>query len=197
MFERVLDEVGPTLARLDFFNYGEAFLHKKAVEMCELVKSRYPHVYLYTSTNGGAFTEDRVRQLVRSGIDEMTFSLDGASQDVYVRYRQRGSFDKSTHDAAPRRERASKHVPASTGYTFNERQRSREGAGARLEPRVGVDRCSEINRITSKPTGGCAAGGARGDPQRIGDAQQPRQRGPRALRARIEVRGAPDDAKLP
>ena len=40
VFERVLDELGPTLARLDFFNYGEAFLHKKAVEMCELVKSR-------------------------------------------------------------------------------------------------------------------------------------------------------------
>ena len=96
LFERVLDELGPTLTRLDFFNYGEAFLHKKAVEMCELVKARHPHIYLYTSTNGGAFTEDRVRQLVRSGIDEMTFSLDGASQDVYVRYRQRGSFEKST-----------------------------------------------------------------------------------------------------
>ena len=94
LFERVLDELGPTLARIDFFNYGEAFLHKKAVEMCELVKSRYPHIYLYTSTNGGAFTEDRVRQLVRSGIDEMTFSLDGASQDAYVRYRQRGNFDE-------------------------------------------------------------------------------------------------------
>ena len=39
LFERVLDELGPTLARIDFFNYGEAFLHKKAVEMCELVKT--------------------------------------------------------------------------------------------------------------------------------------------------------------
>ena len=40
------------LGRIDFFNYGEAFLHKRAVEMCEYIKTRFPHIYLYTSTNG-------------------------------------------------------------------------------------------------------------------------------------------------
>src|SRR5688500_15143283 len=49
LFKKVVDEVGPTLGRIDFFNYGEAFLHKRAVEMCEYIKSRYPHIYLYTS----------------------------------------------------------------------------------------------------------------------------------------------------
>jgi len=93
LFKRVLAEVGPTLERIDFFNYGEAFLHKRAVEMCELVKREYPHIYLYTSTNGGALNEESARRLVRSGIDEVTFSVDGASQDVYATYRQRGRFD--------------------------------------------------------------------------------------------------------
>ena len=93
LFMRVLSEVGPTLERIDFFNYGEAFLHKRAVEMCEIVKREYPHVYLYTSTNGGALNEESARRLVRSGIDEVTFSVDGASQDVYATYRQRGRFD--------------------------------------------------------------------------------------------------------
>ena len=58
VFRKVIDEAGPTLARVDFFNYGEAFLHKRAVEMCEYIKTHYPHIYLYTSTNGLAFTED-------------------------------------------------------------------------------------------------------------------------------------------
>ena len=58
LFRRVVDEAGPSLVRIDFFNYGETFLHKRAVEMCEYIKSQYPHVYLYTSTNGLAFTED-------------------------------------------------------------------------------------------------------------------------------------------
>jgi hypothetical protein len=63
--------------------------------MCEYIKTKFPHIYLYTSTNGLAFTEEKVRQLARSGIDEVTFSLDGASQEAYVQYRQRGNFDKA------------------------------------------------------------------------------------------------------
>ena len=84
LFTKVIDEAGPSLGRIDFFNYGEAFLHKRAVEMCEYIKTKFPHIYLYTSTNGLAFTEEKVRQLARSGIDEVTFSLDGASQETYV-----------------------------------------------------------------------------------------------------------------
>jgi hypothetical protein len=94
LFRRVLAEAGPTLGRIDFFNYGEAFLHKRAVEMCELIKAEFPHVYLYTSTNGLALTEEAARRLVRSGIDEVTFSVDGASHESYVQYRQKGDFAK-------------------------------------------------------------------------------------------------------
>ena len=79
LFRRVVDEAGPSLGRIDFFNYGEAFLHKRAVEMCEYIKTRHPHIYLYTSTNGTALTEEQARRLVHSGIDEVTFSIDGAT----------------------------------------------------------------------------------------------------------------------
>jgi len=95
VFRRVVDEAAPALVRIDFFNYGEAFLHKRAVEMCEYIKGRFPHVYLYTSTNGLAFSEDQVRRLVRSGIDEVTFSIDGATPESYVKYRRRGDFHKA------------------------------------------------------------------------------------------------------
>ena len=93
VFTRVVDEAGPTLVRIDFFNYGEAFLHKRAVEMCAYIKTKFPHIYLYTSTNGLALNDEKARRLVQSGIDEVTFSIDGASQDTYARYRQRGRFD--------------------------------------------------------------------------------------------------------
>ena len=93
LFKRVMDEAGPSLVRVDFFNYGEAFLHKRAVEMCEYIKANFPHIYLYTSTNGLALTEAQARRLVHSGIDEVTFSIDGARAESYVKYRQRGKFD--------------------------------------------------------------------------------------------------------
>jgi hypothetical protein len=95
LFTRVVDEAAPSLVRIDFFNYGEAFLHKRALDMVDYIKSRYPHVYLYTSTNGLALSEDGARRLARSGIDEVTFSIDGAQQDTYVQYRQRGDFAKA------------------------------------------------------------------------------------------------------
>ncbi len=93
LLTRVIDEAGPSLVRVDFFNYGEAFLHKRAVEMCEYIKEKFPHIYLYTSTNGLALTEPQARRLVHSGIDEVTFSIDGATPESYVKYRQRGRFD--------------------------------------------------------------------------------------------------------
>ena len=95
VFRRVIDEAGASLGRVDFFNYGETFLHKRAIEMCEYIKTRFPHIYLYTSTNGLAFREDGVRRLVRSGLDELTFSIDGATAESYVKYRQRGDFEKA------------------------------------------------------------------------------------------------------
>ena len=98
LFRRVIDEAGPALVRIDFFNYGEAFLHKRAIEMCEYIKSRFPHIFLYTSTNGLAFTEEQVRRLVRSGIDEVTFSIDGATPGSYAKYRKRGDFDKAVRN---------------------------------------------------------------------------------------------------
>lgn len=95
LFRRVVDEAAPSLGRIDFFNYGEAFLHKRAVEMCEYIKTHHPHIYLYTSTNGIMLNDASARRLVQSGIDEVTFSIDGASQAVYARYRQRGDFAKA------------------------------------------------------------------------------------------------------
>src|SRR5688572_25032381 len=114
LFTKMIDEAGPTLGRIDFFNYGEAFLHKRAVEMCEYIKRKFPHVYLYTSTNGLAFTEDAVKRLVHSGIDEVTFSIDGATPESYVKYRQRGDFAKAIRNlrlAAQTKREAGRDVP--------------------------------------------------------------------------------------
>ena len=114
LFTRVIDEAGAALGRVDFFNYGEAFLHKRAVDMCAYIKSRFPHIYLYTSTNGLAFRGDAARRLVHTGIDEVTFSIDGASQETYARYRQRGQFDiavTALREMAEEKRRAGRDVP--------------------------------------------------------------------------------------
>jgi hypothetical protein len=151
LFTRVVDEAGPSLVRIDFFNYGEAFLHKRAVEMCEYIKTKFPHIYLYTSTNGLALTEDRARRLVHSGIDEVTFSLDGASQDTYVKYRQRGNFEKAIANLramADEKHKSGRDVPYLNWryilFTWNDSDEEMNRARA-IAAEVGVDRlCWEI-----------------------------------------------------
>jgi MoaA/NifB/PqqE/SkfB family radical SAM enzyme len=151
LFTRVVDEAAPSLVRIDFFNYGEAFLHKRAVEMCEHVKAHHPHVYLYTSTNGLALTDESTRRLVRSGIDEVTFSIDGASADTYVRYRQRGNFAKAIANmgaAVDEKRRLGLSTPHVNWryilFTWNDGEREMQRARA-MAAEIGVDRlCWEI-----------------------------------------------------
>ena len=148
LFRRVVDEAAPSLVRIDFFNYGEAFLHKRAVEMCEYIKSTYPHVYLYSSTNGLAFSEEQARRLARSGIDELTFSIDGASPETYIKYRQRGDFDKALRNLRTVVEEKQKHgrdVPFVNWryilFTHNDSDAEMDCA-RRLAADAGVDRLS-------------------------------------------------------
>jgi hypothetical protein len=151
LFRRVVDEAGPSLERIEFFNYGEAFLHKRAIEMCEYIKSRLPHVYLYTSTNGLAFTEEQARRLARSGIDEVTFSIDGATQESYVKYRQRGDLAKALRNmraAADEKQAAGRDLPFLNWryilFTHNDSDGEMDLA-RRLAAEAGVDRlCWEL-----------------------------------------------------
>jgi len=151
LFTRVIDETGASLGRIDFFNYGEAFLHKRAVEMCEYIKATFPHIYLYTSTNGLALTDAQARRLVHSGIDEVTFSIDGATPESYAKYRQRGRFDTAIANLAAmadEKQRAGRDLPYLNWryilFVWNDSDE--EMARARAMARdLGVDRlCWEI-----------------------------------------------------
>ena len=148
IFRRVVDEAGPSLVRIDFFNYGETFLHKRALEMCEYIKARFPHVYLYTSTNGLAFKDGQVQRLVHSGIDEVTFSIDGATPESYAIYRQRGDFEKAIANlraAADEKRRAGRDVPFINWryILFKHNDSDAEMQRARtLAAEIGVDRLS-------------------------------------------------------
>ncbi len=168
LFRRVVDETGASLARIDFFNYGEAFLHKRAVEMCEYIKAAFPHIYLYTSTNGLALTEAQARRLVHSGIDEVTFSIDGATAASYAKYRQRGRFETAIANLramADEKRRAGRDLPFLNWryilFVWNDSDEEMALA-RRLAEEMGVDRlCWEI---TDHPEQAYSRRFARGTP---------------------------------
>jgi hypothetical protein len=119
--------------------------------MCEYIKSRFPHIYLYTSTNGLAFTDDAVKRIVHSGIDEVTFSIDGARPESYVKYRQRGDFAKAIRNlgaAAAEKARAGRDIPFINWryilFTHNDSDEEMDLA-RQVAADIGVDRlCWEL-----------------------------------------------------
>ena len=93
-FETLMKEVGQDLQRIDLFNYGDPFVHPQAISMVEHIKSHFPHIYLYISTNGLMLNQELIQRLVAAKMDEITFSVDGPDQETYSRYRQGGDFKK-------------------------------------------------------------------------------------------------------
>jgi MoaA/NifB/PqqE/SkfB family radical SAM enzyme len=93
-FRSLIDEAGPYTETINFFNFGEPFLHKDAISMIAYAKSVNPRIFLLSDTNGHFFqTEGKQEAIVESGIDRLVFSVDGATQNSYEKYRVRGNLE--------------------------------------------------------------------------------------------------------
>jgi wyosine [tRNA(Phe)-imidazoG37] synthetase (radical SAM superfamily) len=96
LFQKVLDQAGPHLERLFFYNYGEPFVNPHAIEMIAHAKRVNPRLTVLTSTNGLLLLKgDRIERLVASGLDQLIVSVDGALPKSYERYRVGGKLDRA------------------------------------------------------------------------------------------------------
>ena len=191
---------GPSLGRIDFFNYGEAFLHKRAIEMCEYIKTRFPHIYLYTSTNGLAFSEaagatSRALRHRRSDLLDRRRHA-GELREVPAARASSTSPSRNLRAMADEKRRSGRRRAVSQLALHPlqlERQRRRDGPGAahrqrhRRRPSVlGADRPSGRRVLTALCARQPALDAIR--PRDVGP-QQPGQRDPRRdAAARIDVR---------
>ena len=91
-FRSLVDQLAPTLSYLTFYFQGEPFLHPRFLEMVRYAVSQ--QVYTATSTNGHFITESSAEETVRSGLDRLIISIDGADQETYRSYRIGGSLEK-------------------------------------------------------------------------------------------------------
>lgn len=96
--ETMLDIVDqlPDLEKILFYNFGEPFLHAGAIGFLRAVRARRPGIVLHTSTNGLALTRDRIESIAAEALlDRVVFSIDGARQESYGRYRIGGRFERA------------------------------------------------------------------------------------------------------
>lgn len=93
-YRRIIDPLSPGLVYMEYHLGGENFMHKQWPEMIRYAKDKNPDLFILTSTNGHYFRNTEEREaLVNSGIDCVIFSIDGATQESYEKYRVRGKLD--------------------------------------------------------------------------------------------------------
>jgi radical SAM protein with 4Fe4S-binding SPASM domain len=92
MFKRVIDEMGEYLISVDLFNWGEPLLNKNIYEMVAYAHKH--HIITSISTNFNYLPGNSAERLITSGLDILILSIDGASHEVYEKYRVGGKFSK-------------------------------------------------------------------------------------------------------
>jgi len=87
-FRAVIDELRGKTMMLLMWNQGEPFLHGQFLDMVRHAADA--GMYTMVSTNGHYFSDPEA--IVRSGMDTLIVSLDGATAETYERYRVGGKF---------------------------------------------------------------------------------------------------------
>ncbi len=85
-----LNEYGPYGVQALLFNYGEPLLNPDTPRIVRLAKSYLVQTMISTNMAVPRFDAEAY---VQSGLDYMILSIDGATQPVYERFRQKGSLE--------------------------------------------------------------------------------------------------------
>lgn len=92
IFEKILNELFPSIHTIIFYFQGEPLLHPNLPNMIKTAKSK--RLYTMTSTNAQLIDRETARNLVASGLDKIIISVDGITQESYAQYRRGGNLQK-------------------------------------------------------------------------------------------------------
>jgi len=91
-FRQLLDQVGPYISQVQLWNQGEPFINSAFLDFVSYAGSK--GVMTQTSTNGHYIrSAEEAEAIIRSGLDQIIFSLDGTNAETYAKYRVGGNFE--------------------------------------------------------------------------------------------------------
>lgn len=92
---RAIDELGswPVPVGLHVYGAGEPLLHPQFFDIVAYAK-RKPNISVGFLCNATLFDRDKARATVELGVDYLSFSVDGAQQDVFEYYRKGAVLDQ-------------------------------------------------------------------------------------------------------
>lgn len=144
-FKRIVDHVAPHTNTLFFYFMGEPFLNRYWYEMLRYAKAQgIP--FINTCTNGHFIDAE---QVVRSGIDEISFQIGGVTQATHEVYRVGGDLQKTLrncHETVLARNRQGLKKPRiALGFILMKHNELEVGEFHRIAKEIGVDDATVID----------------------------------------------------
>ena len=90
-FKRIVDQIAPYAYSVELYNWGEPFLHPQIFDLIRYASECKISVQL--SSNLNYFSEEMAEQAVASGLTRLLVSVDGATQEIYEKYRYGGRLE--------------------------------------------------------------------------------------------------------
>ena len=89
-YRSIIDQVRDYAIEVILHNWGESLLHPKIFDMISYARDANIGTSVSSHLNG--VTDDMIEQMIDSGLEHLTASIDGATQAVYEQYRVRGTL---------------------------------------------------------------------------------------------------------
>ena len=92
LHKTIIDQVGKHTFYLNFYFQGEPFINPNFLKMVSYAHSK--KIYTATSTNAHFLSDKIAKETIESGLDRLTISIDGTTQETYESYRKQGDLEK-------------------------------------------------------------------------------------------------------
>jgi radical SAM protein with 4Fe4S-binding SPASM domain len=93
LYKKIVDEARDFVFDINLAHRGESLLYPRLVE--SIVYAKKNGIFTRLHTNGSLLTENLSRQIIRSGLDRLSFSFDGYKKETYEKIRQGGDFNQT------------------------------------------------------------------------------------------------------
>lgn len=112
LFDQLIEEVGPYLFHLMLYNWGEPLLNLSIADFIKKAHAYDIQTAMHTNLSL-KLSEQRIDEVLSSGLDTLTASIDGFSQEAYQIHRVGGNIDlvkKNLEAMVSARERLGLHT---------------------------------------------------------------------------------------
>ena len=93
LFRKIIDQASPHVRNVNLFHRGEPMMHPRLVQMIEYAKKAGMKTSIHT--NATLLTGELSREIIRSGLDFISFSFDGYTRETYESNRTGADFEKT------------------------------------------------------------------------------------------------------